>query len=236
MKSLHRYLFAAVLIAFSASSQAAERKSPADVNSVDLTAETQQMSNASRSLDMAWWIPTEFWEAVLYQDSMVSRDQADAMLDVMRPYFVIVVVQADISPFGSFNFLEENRIRRGLEISYTNSSGRRSSLPVLDTTSNDFELLLLQVGPILASAMGNLGENFHFYSFSAIDKDGNRIASPFEAGRIDVRMTARPDEPPTEFSFEAPLDSLFVPRICPNGKPAHISWSFCPWDGSKLTP
>jgi hypothetical protein len=34
--------------------------------------------------------------------------------------------------------------------------------------------------------------------------------------------------------LELPLDSLFVPRLCPNGKPAHVSWDYCPWSGKKL--
>ena len=224
---------ACLAIALTGIATAAERKAPQDINSVDLTNETQQLSNENRVLDLVWWIPVEFWEAVLAQDPSVTQAQVDDMMGVMRPYFLIVVVQADISPFGAFNFLEEPRIRRGLEVSYTDASGRRSALAVLPTTNNDFELLLQQLGPVLANAMGNLGQNFNFYAFSAVDDDGNRIASPYDSGSINVRLNAR-EGSPTVFSFEAPLDSLYVPRICPNGKPAHISWNYCPWDGTRL--
>lgn len=223
-----------LFIAATGLATAAERKDPTEINPVDFTTETQQMSSEAAVLDMAWWIPAEFWEAVLRQDPSVPREQADAMLEVMRPYFVIVVVQADISPFGSFTFIPEPRIERGLDVTYIDERGNRSSLDVLETTNPDFELLLLQLGPILANAMGNLGENFNFYAFSATDKDGNRIASPFEPGRLSVSLGAREGAAPTEFEFEAPLDALFRPRMCPNGKPAHISWNFCPWDGSRL--
>ncbi len=214
---------------------AAERKDPTEINPVDFTTETQQMSSEAAVLDMAWWIPVEFWEAVLRQDSTVPREQGDAMLEVMRPYFVVVVVQADISPFGSFTFIPEARIEEGLSLIYTDEEGDQSELTVLETTNPDFELLLLQLGPVLANAMGNLGENFNFYAFSAVDKNGNRVASPFEPGRLRVSLNAREDADPTVFEFEAPLDALFVPRICPNGKPAHISWNYCPWDGTRLS-
>ncbi len=223
-----------LFIAMTGLALAAERKDPTEINPVDFTTETQQMSSEASVLDMAWWIPPEFWEAVLRQDPSVPRDQADAMLEVMQPYFVIVVVQADISPFGSFTFIPEPRIERGLGVTYIDERGNRSSLEVLETTNPDFELLLLQLGPILANAMGNLGENFNFYAFSATDEDGNRVASPYEPGRIRISLSAREGAAPTEFEFEAPLDALFRPRICPNGKPAHISWNFCPWDGSRL--
>jgi len=231
MKHLIRIV--CVLIACGGVAVAAERKAPQDINSVDLTTETQQLSNENRVLDMVWWIPAEFWEAVLLQDPSVTAAQAEDMLRVMRPYFLIVVVQADISPFGSFNFIEEPRIKRGLDVTYVDASGERSSLSVLPTTNNDFELLLQQLGPVLANAMGNLGQNFNFYAFSATDSDGKRVASPYDTGTINVRLNAR-EGSPSVFAFEAPLNSLFVPRICPNGKPAHISWNYCPWDGSRL--
>ncbi len=224
-----------LFLAASGMAVAAERKDPTEINTVDFTTETQQLSSESAVLDMAWWIPAEFWEAVLSQDATVPRAQTDAMLEVMRPYFVVVVVQADISPFGSFAFIPEPRIEQGLELTYTDEQGNQSMLSVLETTNPDFELLLLQLGPILANAMGNLGENFNFFAFSATDKDGNRIASPFEPGRLRVSLSGREGADATVFEFEAPLDALFVPRICPNGKPAHISWNYCPWDGSRLS-
>ena len=223
-----------LFIAATGLATAAERKDPSEINIVDLTTETQKMSGEASEMDMVWWIPPEFWEAALRQDPSVPADQADAMLDVMRPYFVIAVVQADISPFGAFNFLPEPRIKRGLEVTHIDERGNRSRLNILETTNADFELLLLQLGPVLGSAMGNLGQNFNFYAFSATDEDGNRVASPFDSGIVQVRMSGREGSPATVLEFEAPLDSLFEPRICPNGKPAHISWNFCPWDGSRL--
>lgn len=223
-----------LLLATSGIAVAAERKAPTEINPVDFTNETQQMSSEAAVLDMAWWIPVEFWEAVLRQDPSVPKEQADAMLEVMQPYFLVVVVQADISPFGAFTFIPASRIEDGLRLTYTDARGTRSDLEVLETTNPDFEMLLLQLGPILANAMGNLGENFNFYAFAALDKNGRRIASPFEPGRIRVSLTAREDAAPTVFEFDAPLDSLFVPRMCSNGKPAHISWNYCPWDGSRL--
>ena len=232
MKNLIRAII--LLIAAPGIAVAIERKDLADVNSADLTTQTQQMSSENRILDMVWWIPVEFWETVLRQDPGVSRAEADAMLDVMRPFFLVVVVQADISQFGGFSFIPEDRIRSGLQVTYTNDRGNRSRLSVLPTTNPDFEVMLQQLGPVLANAMGNLGQNFQFYAFSAVDGDGNRIASPYEKGVLNIRLNGREGAAPTIFDFEGPLDALFVPRICPNGRPAHVSWSFCPWDGSRL--
>jgi len=222
----------AALIAFSHPATSAERKAPQDINAADLTTETQKMSDAPRVMDLAWWVTAEFWSAVLSQDPSVPEEVTEEMLKTIRPFFIVAVVQADISIMGAFNFIEEPKIRRGLRVEYANADGDRQNLPLLETTSNDFELLLLQFGPMLGAAMGNLGQNFQFYAFSAFDEDGNRIASPYETGILQVSLHARDGEP-SVFEFEAPLDALYVPRMCPNGKPAHITWNVCPWSGTK---
>ena len=227
-------LFIVVSGFFCGTAVAAERKDPTAIDSVALTTETQRMSNDSATLDLVWWVPVEFWEAAFRQDPSLSRQDADNMLAAMRPYFLMIVIQTDITPYGEFNFLPLSRISGGLQVSYTDDRGNRTALPVLASTNAEFEEMLTVLRPLLANAMGNMGQNFHFFAFSAEDKNGNRMASPYEAGTISVSLNSRRDSAPVVFEFDAPLDSLFVPRICPNGKPAHISWNFCPWDGSRL--
>ena len=191
----------ALSCALSLTVAAAERKSPSQISPTDLTAETQKISNNPSRMDMAWWVPYEFWEAVLTQDPMVPAEQSGLMLEVIQPYFVVAVVQADISPFGAFNFLDESKIRRGMSVEYSDENGSGKKLEMLESTSNDFELLLQQIGPVLSSAMGNLGQNFQFYSYSAVDKKGDRIASPYEKGVLRVLLDAREGEEPSIFEF-----------------------------------
>ena len=63
--------------------------------------------------------------------------------------------------------------------------------------------------------------------------DGKRILDPYQPGGLQVDLK-RKNNQPLQAKIEFPLNSLYVPRRCPNGKPAHVSWKFCPWTGAKL--
>jgi hypothetical protein len=58
--------------------------------------------------------------------------------------------------------------------------------------------------------------------------------SPFDAGAVIVKFGGRAKRQDISLTIERPIDALLVPRLCANGKPAHVSWTYCPWDGKKL--
>lgn len=229
-----RTLTAFSLLALSLGSHAIEQKPIKDVDATALTQEGQVMDNNNEGLDLIWWLPPEFWAVTLTQSSEVTPQQVEQVLGILRPYSVLAVVQANISSFGSFTFLERDAIMDGLSIELVSPDGTVTSISHTQPSDPDLRMMLDQMRPILAAAMGNMGQNFFFFPLPDVDEDGNRIMSPYEKGVLRVRLGAREDVPATRLEIELPLDSLFVPRICPNGKPAHISWAYCPWKGEKL--
>lgn len=226
-------LIALALIIGSTAAFASERKPIEDVDLNRLIEEIQVMGGANDSVELIWWIPQEFWETTLTQDPTLSSEQTKAILDVLRPYTVIAAVQADITPMGSFKFFDRDRVASGLGVEVVRPGGKTVSLPQGQVTDSDVKLLLEQMRPILAAALGNLGQNFHFFALNDLDEDGNRIASPYEEGVLRAQLMPSKGGA-TVLEIPLPLDALMVPRICPNGKPAHVSWSYCPWSGEKL--
>jgi len=214
------------------SAHAIERKILLDVDINALTAETQVMSAGSDSLDLVWFIFPEFWETTIRQSADVSEAQADQILGVLGNYSVLAVVQADISPFGSFQFFDKDTVMDGLTIEAIDTEGNVQTISHIEPADPDLRLLLDQMRPVLTQAMGNMGESFYFFPLAKFDDSGERIASPYESSRI--RITLQRAEKNSVHEIEMPLDSLFVPRTCPNGKPAHVSWVYCPWSGKKL--
>lgn len=223
-------MLAALLAADSAS--AADRKAILDIDLNNLTSETQATFSSGSGLDLVWWIPIEFWEANLRQDGALPDPQIDEMLSVLGEYFVVAVVQADISSFGAFNYYASDQVYDGLTVEAIDAGGDAVEISTVDTIAPDMMIFLQAMQPILAQAMGNLGENFHFFTYPALDADGERLPSPFEPGRIRVTVSRADTSVPLD--IETPIDSMFIPRICPNGKPAHVSWSYCPWSGKEL--
>lgn len=227
-----RLLIATCTVLAACGAHAVERKAITEVDVDALTVETQVVTSTSESLDLVWWILPEFWEATFRQNAQMPDAQVDQLLDVIGRYSIVGVVQADISPFGAFRFFDKDTVMDALTIEAVGPGGAVRTIPHTDPSDPDLRLLLDQMRPVLAQAIGGMGQNLYFFPVSIFDDDGERILSPYAEGRL--RVVLQRGETTTALEIETPLDSLFVPRICPNGKPAHVSWTYCPWSGDEL--
>lgn len=218
-----------------ADAAAAERRALTDIPVEALTKDTQvQPAGGDRHLTLVWWVPYEFWAAMLARDAGIPQANKDALLAAVKGISLLGVVQADISAMGAFNYYSEDDVAAHLAATATDAGGKARPLTLLKEINPDLQVALGVFKPILTSAMGNLGANFHFFVLD--DRAGaGRMMDPYLPGTLTVNL-AKSDGAPLTARIEAPLDSLFVPRNCPNGKPAHVTWKFCPWNGERLKP
>ncbi len=216
-------------------SVAAERKSLKEVDADAFIADTQvaPKGTGDSHLALVWWIPNEFWESILSRDATTSEADKKAMLDAMEGVTLLVIVQADITQFGAMRFYSREEIERSMVLSFADGDDTRHALSLVREIDPDLEVILSIFRPILGSAMGNLGNNMQFYVLDNKTPSSEALVSPYEKGRIDARLSKR-DGSLMEASIELPINALFVPRLCPNGREAHISWKYCPWTGQKL--
>jgi len=214
---------------------AAERKLLKDVVIDEMTKDSQATAKGAgdRHLGLAWWVPIEFWSSILERDTTTSAADKQAMLEVMAEVSLLAIVQADISGVGAFNYYTKQQVEDKMSITYTDAEDVKRQMTPIKTISPDLQVVLSVFKPILEAAMGNLGSNFHFYVLNDRTSNAGRIIDPYREGVIDVRL-ARQDGARLSLQIETPLNALFVPRLCPNGKAAHISWKYCPWSGSLL--
>ncbi len=216
-------------------SVAAERKPIKAIDTDAFTSDTQVTPKGAgdNHVALAWWIPNEFWESILSRDATTSESDKKAMLDALSGVSLLAVVQADISAFGAFKFYSKEEIEENMTLSYSGSDGKKQRLSPVQTIDPDLEVVLGVFKPILGAAMGNLGNNMHFYVLNDRAKSAPRLLDPYRNGQIGIQL-ARRDKVLMDASIEMPINALFVPRKCPNGKDAHISWKYCPWSGKKL--
>lgn len=227
-----RLLLALAMISLASFAHAIDRKEITDIDLNVLTVEGQVMTGGASDLALVWWIPAEFWEVSMRQESMVPDEQVNQVMGVLKNYSVLAVVQANVSPFGSFQFFEKDQIMKGMNVEFVRPDGSVETISHTEPSDPDLRIMLDQMRPILAQAMGSLGQNFYFFPLPDVDDDGERLLSPYDKGMIRVKLLNADAVHTAE--LELPLDSLFVPRLCPNGKPAHVSWNYCPWSGKKL--
>lgn len=221
-------------LAFSSHAMAAEKKALKDIDSNEFTTDTQVMLQGSgdKHVALAWWIPNEFWQSVLERDKNTSEADKKAILDAMSGTSLLAIVQADITPLGAFKYYSKEEIEKKMQISFSDATGKSHKLKPLQSIDPNLEVVLGLFKPILSSAMGNLGSNLHFYVLN--DKsNSSRLMDPYLRGQLTIQL-AKKESALMTANIELPLNSLFVPRKCPNGKPAHISWQYCPWNGERL--
>lgn len=214
---------------------AAERKPLASVEADAFIKDTQvtMVGAGDDHVALAWWIPQEFWASTLARDPSISEKDKKEMLDTLEGVSLLSVVQADISAFGSFDFYSKAEIEEQMKLAVVTREEKSLRIAPLDEISGDLEILLGVLKPILGAAMGSMGNNMHFYVLDDTTESPARLLDPYLEGKLDIELRRR-DGARLHANIETPLNSLFVPRRCPNGKEAHISWNYCPWSGKKL--
>jgi hypothetical protein len=231
VKFLKTILALGLALSLCTNASAFEKKQPKDVDISAMTNETQRTSYAG-GVHLAWWIPPEYWEASLSRDANVTDTARKQVLDTLRGYSMLAVVQAEVGALGNFTFYERDAVIKGLKLELSDGKDWASLVPLAEVPQKLAPLLKV-LGPILSSAMGPMGQNMNFFVLDD-QKKGGRLISPYEPGMLRITLTDNKGVKLEPLLIEFPLDSLYVPRRCPNGKPAHVSWMVCPWDGSKL--
>lgn len=228
-------VFVAMMLVLATHSLAADKKPLKDVDSDAFTSDTQvsPKGTGDKHIALVWWIPNEFWEAVLSRDPDVGASEKRAMLDAMAGVSLLAVVQADINVLGAFEFFSREQVEKNMSLSFSDAAGKLQKLSPVREISSDLEIVLSVFKPMLGAAMGNLGENMHFYVLSDKSMSSARLLDPYLEGQLNIQL-AKKDKSLMQAKIELPINALFVPRKCPNGKDAHVSWKYCPWTGKKL--
>jgi hypothetical protein len=230
MTLTHR-LFALALGLLATNLNAAEKRAVTDVDSGILTQELQRSSNDS-GIVVAWWMPAEFWAVALGNEKSLSAAQMEEVMKILRQYTFIAVVDGEVGG-AAVDFKDRDSVAKALTVEVVDGAGKSRKVVPVEPVPEDVKPLLSVLVPAMGAAMGNLGRNLHFFVFQD-QVENARVFSPFDPGAIVVKLSGREHRPDISLSIERPIDSLLVPRLCANGKPAHVSWNYCPWDGKKL--
>ena len=192
-----------------------------------LSRETQKITRGADRMTIIWWIPEEFWRISLAQDTTVTEDQVEALINVLRPYTLIVIADGNIDASGGITYRSEIDLQTRIRIK--DSQG----MPYFPLSEDEVDAgaknLLSRIKPALIKMLGSMGQNMHFFFFPAKNKQGQSIADAKSRGAFSLRLDKK------EFRWRLPLGSLFPPKICLKCKEeCYGTWNFCPWCGIKL--
>jgi hypothetical protein len=202
----------------------------AQANKIDLQAvmkDVQQMIDTENHMTMVFWIPIEYWQAVADQNPSMTPDQTEQLLQLLEPYILIGMIDAQKGAFGSMTFTSENDIRANLRLIDSQGVSYQSLPPTAIDPATQNLLAILK--PMLANQFGSFGQNFHFFLFLSKDDKGQMIASTKKEGNFSLKLADN------VFKWRLPLGSLLPPKTCPKcGEQMSGAWKYCPWDGARL--
>jgi hypothetical protein len=208
-----------------------ERRTLKDVDLADMSRQLISMTQHDGMFAAIWW-PPEFWAVALAREPGIPEETRTKILEDLGRYTLLGVVDARILPSGTFVFEPRDAVIRNTSIEWSGPKGRQRMVP-LEEVPEDLRPLMQSLEPIMRSTLGELGRNLHVLVI-ADDAPTGRVMSPYEPGTLTFTLLPGARSAGKVLAIETPADALFVPRMCPNDKPAHVTWKVCPWDGSKL--
>lgn len=227
-------LLAATLVIFvSVVLSAAERKQPDQVDTNKLLKEIATASIDKENISVVEWMPREFWEVVLAKDPTTDQHSIDQVMQTLGSNAIVAIVQADVGMFGTYTYYPRYKVEGNTRMYYVDALSMRHDLVPIDPPNADFAMMLEVFKPIFKSALGSLGENLHLFVVADTAEDGHRIMDPYVEGQMVFELGVTGGGQ-ISLEISAPLDALYIPRKCPNGRDAHVSWKYCPWTGEKL--
>ncbi len=196
-----------------------------DINA--LVQESQRLSESPDKMTLIWWTPEEFWQASLEQNPNSSPAEVEEILNVLRPYLMILAADGDIGPFAGITYKSRDIMQNSIQlVDREGTLYRPLSDEAIDPNTRNF---LSMMGPTVANMLGEMGENMHFFLFPSKDEQGNNIAVAKEEGTFSIKLDER------EFIWKLPLGSVLPPKVCPvDGEELNGAWKFCPWHGAEL--
>lgn len=197
-----------------------------------LIRDTQKMTivrkdTNSQQLTIVWWIPIEFWEVNLKKNPNTTPQMIDKLKATLDPYTLVALVNCDVGPFGGMTFQSDSAVRASVTLSDAQKS---SYAPLADAQiSADAKVLLAMMRPVVAGALGQLGEHINFVFFAGKAKDGRRIAEPLSDRSFSVFLDG------AEFKFRLPVGSLLPPKFDPATREQFPgNYRYSPFTGTEL--
>jgi hypothetical protein len=203
---------------------AAQGVSP-DLNA--LVDETQQRSSEPQELSIVWWLPEEFWRLSAQSNPSLAPEVVDTLVARVHPYVIVGALSGHIGELASVRYASGDSLRNGIRL--VDSTGAQFAPLDRDSLPAPIQGLLDLLRPMMASLLGNMGQNLNFFVFDGLTPDGARRLDPTRPGRFSIRLLG------TDYRWRLPLASLVPKKRCPvDGELLSGAWRFCPWHGVEL--
>ncbi len=189
--------------------------------------EIQQIKQTTKTLKLVWWIPTEFWKAVMDEQKESTPEQKDYLVNLFDDYTILVAGDYNMEANNSGLDFTVNDVKKSLTF-YENGK----KVPLLKESDTDDQVLTLMndmMKPVFEQMLGKMGSGIDIFIFNNKNSSGKRILNPYNSGNFRVELGT------DIFEWKLPLVSLMEEKVC-NTDSAKFpgNYVYCPFHGTKL--
>ena len=195
-------------------------------NMQELVNETQRMSDQESYMTMVWWIPQEFWETSLADNSQVTPSQRAELLSALEELQIVALLRGKIGIGGITDVppLEDLIAHARFDL-----NGKILEPLAADKISVGAQTVLATLKPLIGGMLGQFGKGMQFVVYPS--KQGKqRLIDPKKPGSFDYTLFDQ------SFHWRLPLASLLPKKIDPKTKEEFPGdFDFNPYTGGKLS-
>lgn len=192
-----------------------------------LLQDTMRSDPSPGSVELVWWVPTDFWRSTFQNNPDVSASQGQKIVDALDPYAMFAVMQGKMGALGAVEFKEGPEVRASMSLK--TASGATLRPLAEDKLSGDAALFAQLMRPMLVRMLGPTGEHLEFYFFDNSAVNGVRPVDARAGAAFSLQLGEQ------AFTWQLPLESLFAPVDCVKcGRQLKGTWTYCPYDGARV--
>lgn len=194
---------------------------------IELIKELHQVKKADRRMQVAFWLPNEYWEMAFKHTESVTPEVVQQILSIIKDYNIFLVNDLLINEYDGFISKSSAEILSDLALS--DAKGNRY-LPLPENMiSAEMKSLESALMPFLAKTIGQLGDGMIISYFPVKDKNGKPILDAKGKGHFNVLQGG------ATYEWKLPLTSLSPAIFCPVDKEKlNARWNYCPTHGVKI--
>ena len=186
-----------------------------------------KMQKTPAGMTVVIWMPGEFWKLALSANGRLTKKGISDTLDVIRPYTLIAVLDAQSTAFGGYSYTDDQALMTSVRLEDSRGALYQPLDPGL--VSGGMRNMLDAMRPIMGNMMGAMGQHMVFLAFPGADKAGHPLADATGNGSLTVRVGD------TALRYQLPLESLLPPSLDPKtGESFPGTYRFNPYTGDKL--
>lgn len=191
-----------------------------------LLLDTQRTVQDPSSIIMVWWIPTEYWGAVLKDNPGITPEVLKQFETTLGSYMLFAVAALDIGPMGGMTSRGRPKIEANSQLLM---DGKPVPLLTDKEIGADAQNFVSMMKPMMANMLGQFGQGMEFMLYPNPATKGGAKISAVNEGQFAYKSFGN------EFKWRLPIGSLLPPRKDPaTGEEFPGDFKFNPYTGGKL--